>query len=241
MSKTVFLTIAGKTNAGKSSLLNALVGEKIASVSAKPQTTRTRITGIKTIGDTQMVFMDTPGLHKGKTKLSGYMMNAVRESVSGIDAAIFVMDCTKKLGDQETAMLESFVQDKVSVIFVINKIDLLEDKSRLAPLIAEVSVKYDPAAIVPISVLENSGIDDPVEAGGFAFGPGQSRSCEGLRQCDCRGSGCKVCPGIATDWPETTGCGRWRRSQSSTAGSIEWHGGETALSGFLSGTGILYR
>lgn len=159
MSKTVFLTIAGKTNAGKSSLLNALVGEKIASVSAKPQTTRTRITGIKTIGDTQMVFMDTPGLHKGKTKLSGHMMNAVRESVSGIDAAVFVMDCTKKLGDQETAMLESFVQDKVSVIFVINKIDLLEDKSRLAPLIAEVSVKYDPAAIVPISVLENSGID----------------------------------------------------------------------------------
>lgn len=95
MTKSVFVTLAGHTNAGKSSLLNAIIGEKIASVSPKPQTTRTRITGIKTVGETQMVFMDTPGLHKPTTKLSGHMLKAVKDAVADIDAVLFVQDCTK--------------------------------------------------------------------------------------------------------------------------------------------------
>lgn len=96
MSKTAFVTIAGRTNAGKSSLLNAIVGEKIAAVSRKSQTTRTRITGIRNINDVQLVFFDTPGLHKPVNKLSEHMLNTVKESVSDIDAVVFVQDCTKK-------------------------------------------------------------------------------------------------------------------------------------------------
>ncbi len=95
MPRTAFVTIAGRTNAGKSSLLNAIVGEKIASVSSKPQTTRTRITGIRNIDDVQLVFFDTPGLHKPVNKLSEHMLNTVKESVSDIDAVVFVMDCTE--------------------------------------------------------------------------------------------------------------------------------------------------
>ena len=91
MPRTAFVTIAGRTNAGKSSLLNAIVGEKIASVSNKPQTTRTRITGIRNIDDVQLVFFDTPGLHKPVNKLSEHMLNTVKESVSDIDAVVFVM------------------------------------------------------------------------------------------------------------------------------------------------------
>ena len=129
--KSVFVTLAGHTNAGKSSLLNAIIGEKIASVSPKPQTTRTRITGIKTIGETQMVFMDTPGLHKPTTKLSDHMLKAVRDAVSDIDAVLFVQDCTKPLSQQEEELLGSLERAKTPVILVPNKIDLCSDKTKL--------------------------------------------------------------------------------------------------------------
>ncbi|MFR0950592.1 MAG: GTPase [Ruminococcus callidus] len=112
MTKSVFVTLAGHTNAGKSSLLNAIIGEKIASVSPKPQTTRTRITGIKTVGETQMVFMDTPGLHKPTTKLSGHMLKAVKDAVADIDAVLFVQDCTKPLSEQEEELLRSLEKAK---------------------------------------------------------------------------------------------------------------------------------
>lgn len=159
MTKTVFLTIAGRTNSGKSSLLNAVVGEKIASVSSKSQTTRTRITGIKTIDETQLVFMDTPGLHKPKNKLSAYMMNAVKESVADIDAVIFMADCTRPLGEQEENLLMDLCRRKTPVIFVLNKIDLLDDMKKLVPIIANLSAKYSLEAIVPVSVTQNDGIN----------------------------------------------------------------------------------
>ena len=98
-SKNAFVTIVGRANAGKSSLLNALVGEKIAAVSDKPQTTRTKITGVLTKGETQFVFMDTPGMHKAKNKLSEHMLNAVNESVAGVDLIILMADCTKKISE----------------------------------------------------------------------------------------------------------------------------------------------
>ena len=132
MTKTAFVTIAGRTNAGKSSLLNAIVGEKIASVSSKPQTTRTRITGIRNIGETQLVFFDTPGLHKPVNKLSEHMLNTVRESVSDIDAVVFMMDCTKAVNEQELNLLRSLNESKMPVILVLNKIDLLKNKKDLA-------------------------------------------------------------------------------------------------------------
>ncbi len=159
MSRTAFVTIAGRTNAGKSSLLNAIVGEKIASVSSKPQTTRTRITGIRNIDDVQLVFFDTPGLHKPVNKLSEHMLNTVRESVSDIDAVVFVMDCTKKINQQELDLLKSMNSSKMPVILVLNKIDLLKNKDELAPVIADLTSKINFRAVIPVSVTENSGID----------------------------------------------------------------------------------
>ncbi|MCQ2459157.1 MAG: GTPase Era [Ruminococcus sp.] len=159
MSRTAFVTIAGRTNAGKSSLLNAIIGEKIASVSNKPQTTRTRITGIRNIDDVQLVFFDTPGLHKPVNKLSEHMLNTVKESVSDIDAVIFVMDCTKKINDNELDLLRSLNKSKMPVILVLNKIDLLRNKDDLMPVIADLTSKIDFQAVIPVSVTENSGID----------------------------------------------------------------------------------
>ena len=159
MSRTAFVTIAGRTNAGKSSLLNAMVGEKIASVSSKPQTTRTRITGIRNIDDVQLVFFDTPGLHKPVNKLSEHMLNTVRESVSDIDAVIFVQDCTKKINEQELNLLKSLNASKMPVILVLNKIDLLRNMDELAPVIAELTSKCDFKAVIPVSVTENNGVD----------------------------------------------------------------------------------
>lgn len=163
MSRTAFVTIVGRTNAGKSSLLNAIVGEKIASVSSKPQTTRTRITGIRNIDDVQLVFFDTPGLHKPVNKLSEHMLNTVRESVSDIDAVIFVQDCTKKINQQELDLISSMNKAKMPVILVLNKIDLLRNKDELAPVIAELTSRCEFRAVVPVSVTENNGIDIVIE------------------------------------------------------------------------------
>ena len=159
MPRTAFVTIAGRTNAGKSSLLNAIIGEKIASVSNKPQTTRTRITGIRNIGDVQLVFFDTPGLHKPVNKLSEHMLNTVKESVSDIDAVVFMQDCTKKINEQELNLLKSMNASKMPVILVLNKIDLLKNKNDLAPMIADLTSKAEFQAIIPVSVTENNGVD----------------------------------------------------------------------------------
>lgn len=159
MTKTVFVTITGRTNAGKSSLLNALIGEKIASVSSKTQTTRTKITGILNSGETQIVLMDTPGLHKAKNKLSTHMLNTVSESIVDIDVVLFMLDCTRKLGEQERLLLQNCFSSKTPVILVLNKIDLLDDKTSLALKIAELSAEFPFTAVVPISVTQNDGID----------------------------------------------------------------------------------
>ncbi|MBE6861820.1 MAG: GTPase Era [Ruminococcus sp.] len=159
MAKSAFITIAGRTNAGKSSLLNAIIGEKIASVSNKPQTTRTRITGIRNIDDVQLVFFDTPGLHKPVNKLSEHMLNTVKESVSDIDAVVFMMDCTKKINEQELNLLKSLNSSKMPVILVLNKIDLLKNKNDLAPIISSLTSEITFQAVIPVSVTEDSGVD----------------------------------------------------------------------------------
>ena len=158
-SKNLFVTIVGRPNAGKSSLINALVGEKIAAVSNKPQTTRTKITGVLTKNETQFVFMDTPGFHKAKNKLSEHMINAVNESVTGVDVIMLVCDCTKKLSENERNLIESFKKTRSKVILVLNKIDLLDNKDALIETIADYSSLYDFIEMVPISVLENDGLD----------------------------------------------------------------------------------
>ena len=159
MKKTAFIAIVGKPNVGKSSILNKILKQKVAIVSSKPQTTRTRITGIRNIDDVQLVFFDTPGLHKPVNKLSEHMLNTVKESVSDIDAVVFVMDCTKKINQQELDLLKSMNASKMPVILVLNKIDLLKNKDELAPVIADLTSKVQFQAVVPVSVTENSGVD----------------------------------------------------------------------------------
>lgn len=163
-SKNAFVTIIGRPNVGKSSLLNTIIGEKIAAVSAKPQTTRTKITGVLTEGDTQYVFIDTPGMHKSKDKLSEHMIKTINSSVSSIDCALLVVDATKKPSDTEKLLLNSTLSGKTPVILVINKIDLFENKEDLIPVIAEYSSLYDFKAVIPISAINDDGIDIILDA-----------------------------------------------------------------------------
>ena len=160
MTKSIFLTLSGRTNAGKSTLLNALIGEKIASVSSKPQTTRTRITGILTQGETQYVFIDTPGLHKGRTRLSTHMMKTAETSAADADAVLYVIDCTKGLHEQDEQMLKTITDRKIRCIIIVNKVDLLEDKSKMMPLLLKLENAYHPHAIIPVSASQRDGLDE---------------------------------------------------------------------------------
>lgn len=157
--KNAFVTIVGRANVGKSSLLNALVGERIAAVSSKPQTTRTKITGVLTKDEIQYVFMDTPGMHKPKNKLSDHMVKTVNDAVNDGEIIILVVDCTKKLSDNETSLIKSFKSSKMKTILLLNKIDLIDDKSKLISKISEYTELYDFDEILPVSVLLKDGID----------------------------------------------------------------------------------
>lgn len=159
MTKNVLVTIVGRANAGKSSLMNKLVGEKIAMVSSKPQTTRTKITGVLTKGEVQYVFMDTPGVHKAKTKLGEHMMEAVKESVADVDIAVLMVDASKPIGEAERSITDKFRAMHTPAILVINKIDLLKSKEDVAAIIAAMSELYEFSAVVPASVVRDDGID----------------------------------------------------------------------------------
>ena len=150
--RIAFIAITGRANAGKSSLTNLLVGEKIAIVSDKPQTTRTRINGVLTNGDTQYVFIDTPGMHKPKNKLSEHMVKSIRSSVEDVNAVLLMVDATKKLSSIETNLIDGFKANKQNVILLVDKVDLIKDKSALLKILDEYSKLYDFAEIIPISV-----------------------------------------------------------------------------------------
>lgn len=159
MTKNAFIAITGRANAGKSSLTNLLVGEKVSIVSEKPQTTRNRINGVLTKGDTQFVFIDTPGMHKPKTKLSEHMVKSIRTSVDDVDCAILMADVTKKLSSIEQDLIRSFASHGTEVILLLNKIDLLKSKSEVLGIIQQYSELYDFAEIIPISVKNRINTD----------------------------------------------------------------------------------
>lgn len=170
MTKTAFIAIVGKPNVGKSSILNKVLGQKIAIVSDKPQTTRTRIMGVLTHGETQLVFTDTPGFHKPKTKLGEKMIKAVGDSISGVDACLFVVEPAGALTESELELIEKIKKSKIPCILAINKIDTVNEKTELISRIAELSQLLSFNAVVPVSAVKNDGIDLLInEMEGLAF------------------------------------------------------------------------
>lgn len=158
--KSAFIAIIGKPNVGKSSILNRLTGSKIAIVSSKPQTTRTKIMGVRTDGDIQLVFTDTPGFHNAHNKLGEKMNEAVGDSIGGVDACLFVTEPRGELNDKENELLSMLKKQRMPAILVINKIDMLSDKAELLQRIQYLADKYDFEAVVPCSAQTGEGIKD---------------------------------------------------------------------------------
>ena len=156
--KTAMITIAGRPNVGKSTLTNYLVGEKIAIVSNKPQTTRNRICGIVTRENTQFVFIDTPGFHKPRTKLGDYMMDITKESIADVDMTILMVEPIASVGTQEEGLIEQLAAKKCPVVLVINKIDSIEKENLLTVIDAYAKAgNFD--AIIPISAKTGDGVE----------------------------------------------------------------------------------
>lgn len=153
-----FVAIVGRANVGKSTLLNTLLGEKVAIVSKKPQTTRTSITGILTQGDTQYIFMDTPGYHKPKNALGDYMVKTAVSTLTGADAVLFLVDAAGKPGKNEVELLEKLKKCDVPVYLIINKVDIA-DKERVGRAILEYSPLMKFEDVIPISALKADGVD----------------------------------------------------------------------------------
>ncbi len=162
--RTAFIALVGKPNAGKSSLLNRLVGEKVAIVTQKPQTTRTRITGVLTKGETQLVFIDTPGLLKAKDALGRYMVKQVNDSVADVDLAVLVAEPGAELSKADVELTENFRRLRLPAIAVVNKVDTVEKKETILPKLAALGAAYDFRHIIPISALTGEGVDDLLSA-----------------------------------------------------------------------------
>ena len=160
MKKTAFITIIGRPNVGKSSILNHFLGQKIAIVSDKPQTTRTRIMGVLTEDDTQLVFTDTPGFHKPKTKLGEKMVKAVGDSIADVDACLFVVEVGDEIRETEKELIDKVKKAKIPTVLAINKVDTLENKEDLMKNILELSSAYDFEAIVPVSAKKGDNMDE---------------------------------------------------------------------------------
>lgn len=159
ITKTAMITICGRPNVGKSTLTNALVGEKIAIVSSKPQTTRNRISAVLNRGDTQLILMDTPGFHKPRTRLGDYMVKVVRESVADVDAVMLVVEPIANIGPQEQELIRRIQESGAPSVLVINKIDTVE-KQELLSVMALYAGAHPFNAIVPISAKRGEGLDE---------------------------------------------------------------------------------
>lgn len=159
ITKTAVVSVVGRPNVGKSTLTNRLVGQKVAIVSNKPQTTRTRITGVLSRSETQYVFLDTPGLHKPRSRLGDYMCKVVTDTVSEVDVAALVVEPIANIGPAEESLIAQIKQHHMPAILVINKIDTLP-KEELLAVIALYAQAHDFAAIIPVSARTGEGLDD---------------------------------------------------------------------------------
>lgn len=157
MTRTGFIAIVGRPNVGKSTLLNALLGEKVSIVSSKPQTTRNRITGILTQGEDQFVFLDTPGMLKPKNKLGDYMVKTISSAIGEVDAAILVVDAAKSVSDIEEGIIARFKKQETPVILAINKTDTV-NATKVAECIMAYSALCDFEAVVPMAAVKNEGV-----------------------------------------------------------------------------------
>lgn len=160
--KSGFVTIIGRPNVGKSTLINKIIGQKVAITSDKPQTTRSRIQCVLTRDDAQIIFLDTPGIHKPKFKLGEYMLKAAEGTLKEVDAIFFVIDATEKFGGGEKYILERLNTTTKPVILVVNKVDLIE-REKLLPIIDEYSTRRDFAAVVPISAADGTNVDELIK------------------------------------------------------------------------------
>ena len=159
MTKTAFVAIVGCPNVGKSSLLNKMLGQKVAIVTQKPQTTRTRIMGVLTEGETQLVFTDTPGYHRPKTKLGEKMIKAVGDGINGVDACLFVTEPEGDIREAELELLQKLKAEKAPVVLAINKIDTVKQKEAIMEKIVKLTNEFDFEAVVPVSALRNENVD----------------------------------------------------------------------------------
>ena len=162
MTKTGFIAIVGRPNVGKSTLLNSIIGEKVAIVSKKPQTTRNRITGIHTVGEEQFVFLDTPGLHSPRTKLGNYMVKTANDTIGGTDGVILVVEARESVGDIEAQIINGIKAKGVGAILVINKIDAVRPEN-IAKTIKAYSEVFDFDSVIPVSAKNGKGIDVVVD------------------------------------------------------------------------------
>ncbi len=158
--KSGIITICGRPNVGKSTLTNAFVGEKVAIVTSKPQTTRNRICGIRNRGESQFVFVDTPGLHKARTRLGDYMVNVVKESVSDVDAVLLVVEPIPNVGEPEKQLIQRMKTLNCPAVLAINKADTLPQKDKLLEVIRVYSREHDFDAVVPISAKTGQGVEE---------------------------------------------------------------------------------
>ena len=157
--KAGMIAIVGRPNVGKSTLTNSLVGEKIAIVSNKPQTTRNRICAVVDRGESQFVFMDTPGLHKARTRLGDYMVEVVHQSVADVDAALLLVEPIPNVGEPERELMEDLRKRNIPTVLVINKIDTVE-KEKLLSVIAAYTKDHQFVHVLPISAREGDGVTD---------------------------------------------------------------------------------